>query len=155
LKVTLRRILVPTDFSAESAAALKYGIAFAEAFGGAIHLIHVIDVIAGAEPLAFQIGARQSVETAIETRAWDDLNGLLPADERKRLRAELALEWGAPFVEIVRYVKEHAIELIVMGTHGRGGVEHLLMGSVAENVVRTAPCPVLTVRHPEREFVRL
>ena len=54
---------------------------------------------------------------------------------------------------IVQYAKDHAIDLIVMGTHGRRALEHLLMGSVAERVVRTAPCPVLTVRHPEREFV--
>jgi nucleotide-binding universal stress UspA family protein len=59
----------------------------------------------------------------------------------------------APAPTIVAYAREHAIDLIVMGTHGRGAVAHLLMGSVAERVVRTAPCPVLTVHHPEHEFV--
>ncbi len=60
---------------------------------------------------------------------------------------------GGPYVEIVRYAKERDIDLIVMGTHGRGFVAHMLMGSVAEKVVRRAPCPVLTVRHPEHDFV--
>ena len=54
---------------------------------------------------------------------------------------------------ILRYAKEQQIDLIVMGTHGRGAVSHLLIGSVAENVVRKAPCPVLTIRHPEHDFI--
>ena len=60
---------------------------------------------------------------------------------------------GSPNVEIVRYAREHQIDLIVLGTHGRGLIGHMLLGSVAERVVRTAPCPVLAVRHPQREFV--
>ena len=60
---------------------------------------------------------------------------------------------GGAYIEIVRYAKERDIDLIVMGTHGRGFMAHMLMGSVAEKVVRKAPCPVLTVRHPEHEFV--
>ena len=60
---------------------------------------------------------------------------------------------NAPAVAIVDYARRERIDLIVTGTHGRGAVAHLLMGSVAERVVRTAPCPVLTVRHPEHEFV--
>ena len=72
-----------------------------------------------------------------------------------RLRAELTLEWGTPFMEITRYAREHEIDLIAMGTHGRGGgIKRLLMGSVAENVVRSATCPVMTVRPLDRQFVR-
>jgi nucleotide-binding universal stress UspA family protein len=62
-------------------------------------------------------------------------------------------EWGTPFVEIVRYAKEHDIDLIVLGTHGRTGLKHVLLGSVAENVVRKASCPVLTVRPSGHKFV--
>jgi nucleotide-binding universal stress UspA family protein len=68
-------------------------------------------------------------------------------------RARLTTRPGHPVVEILRYAKAEAIDLIVMGTHGRGKLAHLLMGSVAERVVRLAPCPVLTVHHPQREFV--
>ena len=60
---------------------------------------------------------------------------------------------GRPFLEIIRYAKDNQIDLIVLGTHGRGVLSHVLIGSVAEKVVRKAPCPVLTVRHPEHEFV--
>ena len=59
----------------------------------------------------------------------------------------------APFTEIIRFAKDKDIDLIVMGTHGHTGLAHVLLGSVAEKVVRKAPCPVLTVRHPEHEFV--
>jgi nucleotide-binding universal stress UspA family protein len=78
---------------------------------------------------------------------------MLPAEDRKRLRAELVLEWVTPFVEIVRYARAHDIDLIAMSTHGRSAVKHLLLGSVAKNVVRSSLCPVLTVRHPEHECV--
>jgi len=79
---------------------------------------------------------------------------LLTEAERSALRARLLTRVGHPFVEVVRYAREESIDLIVMGTHGRGAVGHLLLGSVAERVVRKAPCPVLTVRHPQHEFVR-
>ncbi len=65
----------------------------------------------------------------------------------------LKTQVGSPHREIVRYATEHQVDLIVLGTHGRGPLGHMLLGSVAERVVRTAPCPVLTVRHPQREFV--
>jgi nucleotide-binding universal stress UspA family protein len=153
MRIVLRRILVPTDFSDKSGAALTYGIALVEQFEASLHLLHIVETIVGGETLPWQLGPREDVERAIESHAWDDLRGLLPPDDQKRLRAELALGWGTPFVEIVRYARAHEIDLIAMGTHGRSGVKHLLMGSVAENVVRSAPCPVLTVRHPEHEFV--
>jgi nucleotide-binding universal stress UspA family protein len=153
MKILLRRILVPTDFSDRSKVALTYAIALVEQFDASIHMLHVVESIVGAYPEPWEIGPRDELDRAIADSAWDDLNGLLPPDDRQRLHAELALEWGTPFVEIVRYARAHEIDLIVMGTHGRGGVKHLLLGSVAENVVRSAPCPVLTVRHPEHEFV--
>jgi nucleotide-binding universal stress UspA family protein len=60
---------------------------------------------------------------------------------------------GHPFVEIIKHAKEGDADMIIMGTHGRGAIAHMLLGSVAEKVVRTAPCPVLTVRHPEHKYV--
>jgi len=154
MKVELKRILVPTDFSDKSKAALIYGVALADQFGASLYLLHVVEVVAGAEPLTLQLASRKSIEESIEAAAWDELRRLLSSEDQARLRAELALEWGTPFVEIVRYARSRTIDLIAMGTHGRGGIQHLIIGSVAENVVRSAPCPVLTVRHPEHEFVR-
>jgi nucleotide-binding universal stress UspA family protein len=153
MKIRLRRILVPTDFSDKSGAALTYAIAFVEQFGASLHLLHVVETLAGGETLAWQLGPREDFERAIESSAWEDLRRLLSPEDHKRLRAEVALQWGTPFVEIIRYARTHEIDLIAMGTHGRNAVKHLLMGSVAENVVRSSPCPVLTVRHPEHEFV--
>jgi nucleotide-binding universal stress UspA family protein len=152
MKIILQRILVPTDFSDKSRPALAYGIALVEQFGASLHLLHVVEAVVGGETLPWHLGPHE-VERAIESSAWDDLRGLLSLDDQRRLHAEIALQWGTPFVEIVRYAKEYEIDLIAMGTHGRSGLKHLLMGSVAEHVVRSSPCPVLTVRHPEREFV--
>jgi nucleotide-binding universal stress UspA family protein len=128
MKIVLERILVPTDFSAESRAALTYGVGLAETFGAALHILHVLEMIAGAEPLIWKIDQRKPIESAIEASAWEELGRLLSEEERTALHAELALEWGSPFVEIIRYAKAHAIDLIVMGTHGRGGVKHVIIG---------------------------
>jgi nucleotide-binding universal stress UspA family protein len=154
MKILLQRILVPIDFSDKSGAALTYGIALVEQFGASLHLLHVVEALVAGEALLWPLGPREDIEHAIESSAWDDLRSLLSPDDQIRLRAEVALQWGTPFVEIVRYARAHDIDLIAMGTHGRSGVNHLLMGSVAENVVRNAPCPVLTVRQPEHDFVR-
>jgi nucleotide-binding universal stress UspA family protein len=82
------------------------------------------------------------------------LDGILTPEERKAARATCEIRSGSPYVEVIRLACDENIDLIVMGTHGRGAVGHLLLGSVAERVVRKAPCPVLTVRHPEHEFVK-
>jgi nucleotide-binding universal stress UspA family protein len=153
VKIALTRVLVPTDFSEKSRAALAYGVAFVEQYQASLHLLHVVEAIVADLTPPWQLTAREELERAIESNAWEDLRGLLSSDDQRRLRVELALEWGVPFVEIVRYARAKAIDLIAMGTHGRSGVAHALIGSVAENVVRSAPCPVLTVRHPEHEFV--
>jgi len=82
------------------------------------------------------------------TEATAQLAALCPPDEQPPLQVVRAVEIGTPLVGIVRYARTHDIDLIVMGTHGRGAVQQLLLGSVAEHVVRQAPCPVLTVRNP-------
>jgi nucleotide-binding universal stress UspA family protein len=153
MKIVLKRILVPVDFSRTSEAALLYGAAMTKVFEASIHLLHVVETIAGAEPLELQIDARKPIEDAIQAKALEDLQRLLSAEDQTQLRAEFAVEWGSPLVEIVRYAKAQSIDLVVMGTHGRSGIKHVIIGSVAENVVRSAPCPVMTVRHPEHEFV--
>jgi nucleotide-binding universal stress UspA family protein len=145
MAVRFQRILVPTDFSPESDRALEYGVTLVEKFGASIHVLHVLEAFAGAEPLVWQFENRRVVEEKVEEQAWIEIHNLLSTDEQKRLRATLAVEWGTPFAEIVRYAREKKIDCIAMGTHGRGRVEHLLVGSVTENVVRRAPCPVLTV----------
>jgi nucleotide-binding universal stress UspA family protein len=144
--IILKNILVPTDFEGAAEAALRYGRTLAETFGADLHVLHVVDV-----PL-FQ--ARFADPAALEAVARRQLSERAVVDDRHRYRTHGVIKTCEPPKEaIVRYAQEAGIDLIVMGTHGRRGADHLLMGSVAERVVRSAPCPVLTVRHPEREFI--
>ena len=140
-----KRILVPTDFSATSARALEYAGVLAKAFGASLHLLHVV---------AFPLGT-----TATPEGYWIEFSGLRQQmrEDGERQIAELAaklpgikvatevLDGQSPASVITKAATDHGAQLIVMGTHGHGGLTHLLLGSVAERVVRTAPCPVLTV----------
>lgn len=142
-----KRILVPMDFSPPSDAALEYARSLAARYGASLQLLHVAEdpyrAFYSAEVLVPEVeGLRDEIlaETANRLTAC-----LRPADLAEfRATAESII--GTPATSIVEYAGGHDIDLIVMGTHGRGGMSHLLMGSVAERVVRTAPCPVLTVR---------
>jgi nucleotide-binding universal stress UspA family protein len=152
--IQLQRILVPTDFSKYSDVALNYAVALAEKFGAELLLLHVVqdlalfipDAVAVAPPIAppieqFTAAARDALERAVKAHGLE------------RLGVEREVREGTPFFEIIRFAKERNVDLIVMGTHGHTGLAHVLLGSVTERVVRKAPCPVLTVRHPEHEFV--
>ena len=151
--IALNRILVPTDFSEPSAAAVKYGRALAEAFDASLHLLHVLEDPFIYAPTSEGYLPPPHYFEEVDRAARERLSELLSAADREKFDAQLVTKKGSPFVEIIRYAKAHDIDLIVMGTHGRGPIAHMLLGSVAENVVRKAPCPVLTVRHPEHEFV--
>ena len=153
--ITLKNILVATDFSSPSEAALLYGRALARNFHATLHVVHVVGNISammyGAEVYAIPtIQMQEDVEEA----ARKQLNELLVDNDTPPLPVRgVVLTSDAPATAIVDYAGREQIDLIVTGTHGRGGVAHVLLGSVAERIVRTAPCPVLTVRHPEHEFV--
>ncbi len=152
--IELRRILVPTDFSKFSQAALNYAIAFVEKFASELHFLHVVqnlalvvpDVIT-MEPIALPTPDQftPAVQAGFDRLVAD--NKL----EKHKVRREI--REGTPFYEIIQYAREAEIDLIIMGTHGHSGLAHVLLGSVTEKVVRKAPCPVLTVRHSEHEFV--
>ncbi len=152
--LALKTILVPTDFSDASEAALNYGKAMAEAFGASLHLVHVMeDLLAQAWAAEVYVASMPQLREEIDKESRQRLASMLTDEERRRYRVETALLAGNPFVEIVRYAKAHDVDLIVMGTHGRGPIAHMLLGSVAEKVVRKSPCPVLTVRDAQHEFV--
>lgn len=146
-----KTILVATDFSDASGLALTYARDLARRCDSALHLLHVVtdaDVSPGTEALwGFS-------ETEVQRRWVDEakarLAGLCQADEQAALSVHTTVEIGPPADAIVRYAGEHPIDLIVMGTRGRGAVRQLLLGSVAADVVRRASCPVLTVRDPGR-----
>ena len=143
-----RRVLVPTDFSEISHATLACAVSLVERCNASLHILHVLEEIVSAEPLGWHLRAGSEIEREVERSAWEDLQQLLSTEDHVRLRVRLAVEWGIPAVEILRYARTHDVDLIAMGRHGRGGFRHLLMGSVAEHIVRNAPCAVLSVRHP-------
>ena len=152
--ITLRRILIPIDFSPHSEQALKYGVALAEKFEAELFLIHAFqdvsiyqtEVVSGAPPIMPPV-------EQLTASARGAMERLVQEKNLRRFGTHTDIVEGAPVEEIVDYAKEKNIDLIVMGTHGRGWLAHVLMGSVAEKVVRKAPCPVLTVRIAEHEFV--
>ncbi len=147
-------ILVATDFSDASEAALNYAKSLAKAFGATIHVLHVLeDLAAHAWTTEVYVAALPGVHEEMEKQARERLDATLTAEEREAFKAQLTLRTGSAFVEIVRHAREIKADLLVMGTHGRGAIAHMLLGSVAERVVRKAPCPVLTVRQPEHEFI--
>ena len=143
---TIRKIVVPTDFSPRSDAAVDYAVALATALGAPVHLVHVVE-----EPF---LGG----EWEMYIRNPQEIRDQLDADARARLAAtagqletmsipvSTGIRHGSAFEGIVHEAKAVSADLIVMGTHGRRGVSHLMLGSVAERVIRGAHCPVLTVR---------
>ena len=143
----IERILVPTDFSETSQAALQYARELTDKFQASLHILNVV-LDPYTQPWALEgFGpALPDLLNQFKAEAEKTLATLLPEVDRKRLNAHLVLRVGSPAAEIVQYSRDAKIDLIVMGTHGRGGVAHALLGSVAERVVRLARCPVLTVR---------
>jgi nucleotide-binding universal stress UspA family protein len=153
--IELHRILLPTDFSKFSDNALRYGVAFAEKFGADIYLLHVVQDLALFIPEAVMMAGPVTAAPVEQfvTAARAALDHVVRGLHLPGITVWPEVAEGVPFDEIVRFARDRDIDLIVMGTHGHTGLAHLLMGSVAEKVVRKAPCPVLTVRHPEHEFV--
>jgi nucleotide-binding universal stress UspA family protein len=154
MNILLKRILCPVDFSTHADHAMRYGAALAEKFDAELTLLHVvapiISVLPGESSLPEVAQARSSeIEAACRERL-DKTIGELTA---RGVNVQCRVLNGVPYLEIVRFAKENATDLIVLGTHGRTGIAQLLIGSVAERVVRKAPCPVLTVKHPEHEFL--
>src|SRR6185436_20576090 len=150
--IALKRILVATDFSECSETAVKYACELAWTFGSTVHILHVI-------PSPYAQGwsvETYSAPTGNLLEQWDReararLEATVPEAEREQV--VFATRIGTPHQAILDYAADAAVDLVVIGTHGRGPIGHILIGSVAERVVRKAPCPVLTVHHPEHEFV--
>ncbi len=151
--IQLKKVLLPTDFSEYSEAARAYACSFVEKFNAELHLLHVLqDLVAMAPepgmafppPGDYMKELEISAEQALAKRPGEDLS--------EQYTVVRDVRHGTPFLEIIRYAKEHDVDLIVMGTHGRTGLAHMLLGSVAEKVVRKAPCPVLTIRPKGHTF---
>jgi nucleotide-binding universal stress UspA family protein len=150
--IRLENILVATDFSEPSDTALEYGRARERS--GHLHVLHVVEnslMWAGGESIACDFAL---VQADLEEASRKKLEAIVGPDNGQPPKTTIEVKSGAsPAVVIVDYAKDAKTDLIIMGTHGRGLVGHLFVGSVAERVVRIAPCPVLTLKNPEHEFV--
>jgi len=155
MSISFRRILFPTDFSELADHALPYARGLAEAFDSHFHCLHVVDDVyqywSAVGPEGVPVGPPPEEFVALGEKrmrefAAEHLADLKPA-------AETAVRVGRPFSEIIRYARENEIDLIVMGTHGRGAIAHMLLGSTTEKVVRKSACAVLTARQGEQDFV--
>ena len=150
--VAFKELLVPTDFSEYSLRAIDYAVEIAEKFDSHLTLVYVVEPLLQAADLTWTTVDFEELNKAHKDTAEKQLAKL--ADERipKSVRCDAVILFGKAFVEILKYAKEQNADLIVMATHGRGAISHLLMGSTAEKVVRKAACPVLTVKHPKHLF---
>lgn len=143
------RILFPTDFSEHARGAQNYAVALAREFGAELLVIHVVQLYSYVVDFGMENARQYEAITGTLQKLMDALLEELAAEP---IQVNGRLVQGDPAGEIVRTAADEACDLIVMGTHGRGALEHMLLGSVAERVVRKAPCPVLTVRPPAHAF---
>jgi len=159
--IAFSRILIPTNLGDPSKEAIRYGVGLARSFGARLFLLHVLrdkdyDAAVEAERVLEELvpdGATRepSADEVARTVARADLEQLLTQQEERDTRAEFILRpAGAdgPHVAIVEFARESEIDLIVIGKHGLGRLEHMLGGSVTEKVLRLAQCPVMVVKHP-------
>ena len=150
--ILLNSVLVAFDFSDTSMTALTYGQNLASAFGGRLHVLHVADVIPTSAAQFYPDGPGDP-EAKATGLAMSQLRAFLSSKDAAPAATPAVRLSRTPADEIVKFAKEIHADVIIVGTHGREGVSRMLMGSVAEHVVRHAPCPVLVVRPQEHDFV--
>jgi nucleotide-binding universal stress UspA family protein len=158
----LTRILAPTDFSKFSGFALEWAAYLAQCMKADLVLLHVIleeegkiveEIVGEGAVVHIPKGIREDVVKDRQKKLKEQYNMVVSGEIKSSIRVEEITRIGVPFLEIIKVSKEKEVDLIVMGTHGRTGLAHVLIGSVAEKVVHHAHCPVLTVKHPQYKFV--
>jgi universal stress protein A len=141
----IRHILAPTDFSDHSKKALSDALELAQTFGATLSLLHVVEpspYLGVFTPSPIGVDLLRD----LERQASAELARMLPEAQQATIEVTRSVVMGSPSLKIIETAEAEHVDLIVMATHGRTGLSHLVMGSVAERVVRTAPCPVLTIR---------
>jgi nucleotide-binding universal stress UspA family protein len=150
--VVFKEIITPTDFSEYSLRALDYAIEIADKFSAHLTIIHIIEPMLQAADLTWTTIDYEDLNKAHKESAQKQMDKIVNERIPKGIEVDASILFGKPFLEIVKTARDQNADLIVMATHGRGAISHLLMGSTAEKVVRKAPCPVLTVKHPKQIF---
>jgi nucleotide-binding universal stress UspA family protein len=150
--IQIKRILVPTDFSESAQHALTYGVSFAREYKAELILVHVVE--------SLTVGYASDLFPVPMAEVFDEISGYAKTEIAKLAAAirpkeiavrEMVLQ-GKPSAEITRIAKEESVDIIVLGTHGKGMLDQALFGSTAERVIRKAPCPVLTCQLHQHEF---
>ncbi len=146
-----RKIVSPVDFSEFTDEIVAYAVDIATKYNAELHLLHVMPNLNYFTPYESFLTPENlvSIESNIEKEVAKDFDKVT---KKIDIPVSKVIKTGVTFVEIIDYIKENEIDLVVMGTHGRSGIEHILIGSVAEKVVRKSPCPVLTVRPRGKTF---
>lgn len=149
--ITLKKILCPIDHSDCSKEALRYAVSFAMKDEAKLYLLHVIDIRSFDESIDAMSKQIPDDETLnqLKTKLLD----CIPEEIRNGIDVEAIVVQGIPFVEIISTARKKNIDMIVIGSHGRTGIAHIMLGSVSEKVIRKAPCPVLTVKQSNHKFV--
>jgi nucleotide-binding universal stress UspA family protein len=150
----IKKILFATDFSENSKWAFTYALSFARKYDAVLYILHVI------QPPSYPLGmyaeisfdAMDEFTRSMAEAAEKEMNNLRGTELGDFKNFEILIITGTPFLEIIKTAREKEVDLIVLGTHGRTGLDHVLFGSTAEKVVRKASCPVLSVRLPGKEF---
>jgi len=146
--MNVRHILAPTDFSEHSKQAVTYAFELAQKLHAKLSLLHAIEVPVYAIEVALPL-------EGLEADARRELARLLPEAETAHVAVTRLVVMGVPYQRILETAADEQVDMIVMATHGRTGLSHLIMGSVTERIVRTSPCPVLTIRPPGEGSVGL
>ena len=149
--ISLKKILCPIDHSDCSKEALKYAVSFAMKNEAKLYLLHIIDIRSFDESIDTMAAQIPNDETIKQLKT--KLLECIPEEIRSDMQLEALVVQGIPFAEIISIAKKNKVDMIVMGTHGRTGLAHIMIGSVSEKVVRKAHCPVLTVRQSGHKFV--
>ncbi|NTU97527.1 MAG: universal stress protein [Chlorobiaceae bacterium] len=148
--IRIQTILCPVDFSDASRNALRYAKEFARNMHASVYLLNIVEP----RPMAVDISLNYvPVEEELEKAASDDLREILGEFSAEGIKAECGVQIGNPSDSILDAIDRLDANLVIMGSHGKKGLSRLIMGSVAETVVRKANCPVLTVKAEEREFI--
>lgn len=151
-------VLFPTDFSAHAELALPYALGFAKRFEGTLHIVHVIDTnaLAHGSGQGFWLGDREmgDVLDSMEEHAESRLELIVDRAADAGIHAEASVLRGQVVAQIIEAARRTHAGIVVLPSHGRTGIDRLVFGSVCERVIRHSPAPVLTIKHPEHEFVR-
>ncbi len=146
-----KKILCPVDFSQFTQDVVNYALDLAKKYGAELHIMHVVPNMTYFTPYESFLTPENlvAIEKNIQDEVERNFTKLLKED---KVPTKRVIKTGVPFVEIIDYARSESIDLIVMGTHGHTGLEHILIGNVAEKVVRKSPCPVMTIRPKGKQF---